>query len=874
MEKQVLDRNKSKNILKGQLKIFFGYTSGVGKTYAMLKAAHKAKDRGIDVVVGVVNTHEDPLLLSLLEGLECLSYNDQKNSHEFDLDQAIKRKPKLLLIDDLAHINAKGCRHNKRYQDVKELLNTGIDVYTTVDVSNIESLNDMVFTITHQKMEERIPDSVFDNAQQVELVDIDPQELIERFSNTSIASMEVFTLEKLTALRELALRRCADRMTLLSENARMNYKLGYYTDEHILVCLSSAPSNAKIIRTAARMAYAFKGAFSALYVETPEYAQMSEEDKDRLRSNIHLAQQLGAEIEWVYGEDVSYQIAEFARLFRVTTLVIGRSQAANKKMFSKSSLTEKLLIYAPNLDTHIIPDNVQPAFHPRLKKTAFELSLRDLLICAIILLLATLLSVIFSRLGFTEANIFTVYILAVLIISLITVHLSYALMASIVSVLIFNYFFAVPTFSFAAYNQGYPISFIAMFIFALITGSSSRRLKERTKYAIESAYRTKALFDTSQLLQHAKNSDEILQATASQLIKLLDRDVFIYLNNNDELSEPHIYKKNEESPNFEELCTSEKNIAEWVLKNNKLAGAATETFSEAKCLYLAIRTINHVYGVIGIVIQNEPLEALENSILLSILTECALTLENQKNAREKEEAAILAKNEQLRANLLRAISHDLRTPLTSISGNASNLLSNGEEFDEDMKHHIYTDIYEDAMWLINLVENLLSVSRIEEGHMNLHMQAELMEEVVGEALRHVSKSNHPITTSFSDEFILAKIDAKLIVQVIINIVDNAIKYTPEGTSIEIKCEKAGKKVLVSIADTGQGIPDEIKPRIFDMFYSGANKVADSRRSMGLGLSLCKLIINLHGEEIQVTDNQPHGSIFSFTLPAEEVVLYE
>ena len=496
------------------------------------------------------------------------------------------------------------------------------------------------------------------------------------------------------------------------------------------------------------------------------------------------------------------------------------------------------------------------------------------MICAIILLLATLLSVIFSRLGFTETNIFTVYILAVLIISLITVHLSYALMASIVSVLIFNYFFAVPTFSFAAYNQGYPISFIAMFIFALITGSSSRRLKERTKYAIESAYRTKALFDTSQLLQHAKNSDEILQATASQLIKLLDRDVFIYLNNNDELSEPHIYKKNEESPNFEELCTSEKNIAEWVLKNNKLAGAATETFSEAKCLYLAIRTINHVYGVIGIVIQNEPLEALENSILLSILTECALTLENQKNAREKEEAAILAKNEQLRANLLRAISHDLRTPLTSISGNASNLLSNGEEFDEDMKHHIYTDIYEDAMWLINLVENLLSVSRIEEGHMNLHMQAELMEEVVGEALRHVSKSNHPITTSFSDEFILAKIDAKLIVQVIINLVDNAIKYTPEGTSIEIKCEKAGKKVLVSIADTGQGIPDEIKPRIFDMFYSGANKVADSRRSMGLGLSLCKLIINLHGEEIQVTDNQPHGSIFSFTLPAEEVVLYE
>ena len=313
-----------------------------------------------------------------------------------------------------------------------------------------------------------------------------------------------------------------------------------------------------------------------------------------------------------------------------------------------------------------------------------------------------------------------------------------------------------------------------------------------------------------------------------------------------------------------------------MLRNNKHAGATTDTLSSARCLYLAIRVNRQVYGVVGIAMNGVPLDPFENSVLLSILGECALALENIKNAREKEEAAILARNEQLRANLLRAISHDLRTPLTSISGNADNLLANYQKMDDDTRERTFQDIYEDSMWLIGLVENLLAVTRIEGGQVRLTQSVELMDEVVAEALRHINRKGkeHTIRVCSSEDLILARIDARLIVQVIINLVDNAVKYTPAGSVIEIRTEKDAQQVVVSVSDNGPGIPDEQKPRIFDMFYSGANKIADSRRSLGLGLSLCKSIITAHGGKISVEDNHPKGTVFTFTLPAGEVELHE
>lgn len=885
-------RNDTLNGKRGKLKVFFGYAAGVGKTYAMLQAAHQAKERGVDVVAGYVEAHFRPQTAALLGGLKQLPakqlFCGGRTFQEFDIDSALKQKPQLILVDELAHTNAQGSRHAKRYQDVQELLNAGIDVYTTVNVQHIESLNDTVASITGVLVQERIPDSVFDQADQVELVDIEPAELLERMASGNIyredyaerTAVSFFTVENLTALREIALRRCADRVNLLTESARIQSQSNYHTDEHILVCLSSSPSNAKIIRTAARMARAFRGSFTALFVETPATAGMNEEDKKRLRENMRLAQQLGAHIETSYGEDVPYQIAEFARLSGVSEIVIGRSTATRKSIFSKPTLTERLIANAPNLDIHVIPDastgNVcRKRMNKALHVTAMQV--RDVAKSMSALLAATLIGYAFYTLGFSEANIVSVYIFFVLIISVITTNRFCGVAASIVSVLIFNFFFTVPRFTFHFSDPNYLVTFSIMFMVALLTGSLATRLKDNAKQSAGAAYRTKLLFETNQLLQKETDEQSVVKATAGQLLKLLKKDIVVYLSDGEELAVPSIFRI-PGSNQCELVSENEKAVAAWVLRNNKHAGAGTDTLSDAKCLYLAIRVNQQVYGVVGIAMNEVSLDSFENSVLLSILGECALALENIKNAREKEEAAILAKNEQLRANLLRAISHDLRTPLTSISGNADNLLANYQKMDDNTRKRTFTDIYDDSMWLINLVENLLAITRIEGGQVNLTQSVELMDEVITEALRHINRKSkeHTIHSTFSEELILVSVDAKLIVQVIINLVDNAVKYTPVGSVIEVHTEKNTEKrqVVVSVSDNGPGIPDDQKLHIFDMFYSGANKIADSRRSIGLGLSLCKSIVTAHGGTIWVADNHPKGTVFTFTLPAGEVELRE
>ena len=885
--KVIRAEDETKN--RGHLKIFFGYAAGVGKTYAMLKAAHAAKRRGVDVVAGYVEPHARPQTTALLNGLEALPAKELSHNNiklrEFDIDAAMRRRPQLVLVDELAHTNADGSRHSKRYQDVEELLKAGIDVYTTVNVQHIESLNDMVASITGVLVRERIPDKVFDNADQVELVDIEPQELIERLHAGQIYGEEqsqkalahFFSVDNLTALREIALRRCADRMNKLSDSTRLKNNSNYYTDEHILVCLSASPTNAKIIRTAARMAQAFRGTFTALFVETPNFAAINDRDKERLRSNIHLAEQLGATVETVYGDDVAFQISEFARLSGVSKIVVGRSNAQRKHIFSKPTLTELLVSYSPNLDVYIIPDKQTAAYKmQKARELKNQQMIPDLLKSLLVLIGATGIGFLFNVLHFSEANTITVYILGVLITAVVTSRRIYSLVSSVVSVLVFNFFFTDPRFTLNAYDSGYPVTFLIMFLAAFITSSLAVRIKQHARQSAQTAFRTKILFDTNQLLQQAREKNDIVSVTANQLIKLLGKDIVFYAGENGELLKPSLFLAVGSRASEEYLSQNEQAVAAWTYRNNKHAGATTNTLSNARCLYLAVRTSSAVYGVVGIVIGAAPLDAFENSVVLSILGECALALENAKIAREKAEAAVLAKNEQLRANLLRSISHDLRTPLTSISGNAGILLSSGDTMQAEKKRQLYQDVYDDSMWLINLVENLLSVTRIEDGTMSLKLSAELVDEVISEALGHVNRKSveHVIKVYEEEEFILAKMDARLIVQVIINIVDNAIKYTPMGSHIDISASKKNGWAVVRIADDGPGISDELKPRVFDMFYSGANRIADSRRSLGLGLALCKSIISAHGGEITVGDNHPKGTVFTFTLPAQEVALHE
>lgn len=860
------DAGRTAEERRGRLKLFVSYAPGAGKTCAMLRDALQQKGRGTDVAAGVVDPHGHACTARLLVALERLAGSALAKGGEMDLDAALARAPELVLVDDLAHRNAAGSRHSRRSQDVAELLKAGMDVYATVNVQHIESLSDAVAAVTGEAVRERIPDSVFDGADEVVFLDVEPAELIRRLGNAGLA------IGQLTALREMALRRCADRLDR-AEPRPLGPGAGL-AEEHILACLSSAPSNARIIRTAARMAGAFHGDFTALYVRTPHAEKLSAQDQERLRRNMRLARHLGANLETVYGDDVAYQIAEFARLSGVSRIVLGRSAAGRRRIPGRLSLTDRLIAYAPSLDIHIIPDGAaQARYTPHgAPEKRFSFTAADVLKCLLALLGATLLGFAFDRLGFGEATIIMAYLLAVLVTSVVTSHIAYSMAAAAVSVVAFNLLFIAPRFTLAAYGKEYPVTFLIMFLTACLSGNLAARLKSHARESAQTTYRTKVLFDTDQLLARAGDRQAVVAATAGQLVKLLGRDVVIYPAPD---GEPQVFPAAQE-PIADLLTEDERAVAVWAMRNNEHAGATTDTLSQAQCLYLAIRVGERVYGAVGVAARGAPLDPFEHSILLSILGECALALENLQNAAEKERAAVLAKNEQLRANMLRAISHDLRTPLTAISGNASNLLSNGADFDEDTRRQLYSDIYDDSLWLINVVENLLSVTRIEDGRMALRPSAELVEEIVTEALNHVGRgrTDHVITFTCKDEWLMARADARLIVQVVVNIVDNALKYTPPGSHIDITAAREDDKVAVTIADDGPGVPQEVGERVFDMFFSGSNRAADSRRSLGLGLALCRSIITAHGGIISLSQNQPHGAVFRFTLPAEEVQWHE
>ena len=467
-----------------------------------------------------------------------------------------------------------------------------------------------------------------------------------------------------------------------------------------------------------------------------------------------------------------------------------------------------------------------------------------------------------------------VYILGILTISLVTRTKLCSLLSSILSVIIFNFCFTDPKQTLSVNDPSYIVTFGIMFLSALIGATLTQKVKDQAKQAVKKSYRTEILLETSQKLQKAVDAKEISLSTARQLSKLLERNVVFYLGNPLNDAEPIVFKSSHGQSDFYYDQKEERAVAQWVFKNNKHAGFSTTTLPGVKCMYLAVRSSERVFAVVGIDMEGKELQAFEAGIMSAILNECALALEKDQLVAERKEAAIKLQQEQLRANLLRSISHDLRTPLTSISGNASVLIGNEDKISEEQRKKLYIDIYDDSMWLINLVENLLSVTRIDNGTMQLNMQAELMDEAITEALSHISRKaeEHHIEVQQEDDLLVARMDIKLIVQVFINLVDNAIKYTPPGSHITIITKRQHGSVLVEIADNGNGIPDEDKKRLFDMFYTANNSVADGRRGMGLGLALCKSIITAHAGDLTIHDNIPHGTIFRFTLKAEEVHL--
>ena len=649
--------------------------------------------------------------------------------------------------------------------------------------------------------------------------------------------------------------------------------------ERILVCLSSSPSNQKVIDAAAKIAEAFHAVLTAVYVKPANYDGLPESDKVRLQNNIKFAENNGATIITLTGNDVPVQIAEYAHISGTTKIVVGRSGAKRQHFWSKAPLTEQIILNAPDVDVYIIPDSSAD-----IKQQSKKLNLasqirptrRDSLITLLLLAASTGVGLLFTLFGFSEANIITVFILGVLIIAVLTVSPIYSIVSSLASVLLFNWFFIEPKLSFHTYEPEYIVTFGIMLISSLITGTLANKLKENARRSSREAFREKVLFDTNQLLQKTECADDVIRITAQQVKTLLDRDVVVFpltenkeLGGAIELDDSPYYRTSGQDAN-------EAEIAQWAFVNQTAAGAHTEKYEWAKYLYNPICINGYCYGIIAIFLNGENLEAFEYSVFSSIIGECAMALESIRNAEEKEQAAIAMRNEQLRSNLLRSISHDIRTPLTSISGNASNLMTHYEQMDTDTLKQIFTDIYDDSEWLIDLVENLLSISRIENGQMDLHLSLDVVNDVIEEALRHIDRnaSQHNIIIELSREVLFARMDARLITQVLINLINNAIKNTQVGSEIRIISGKADNNIYVQVKDNGPGIPDSTKPHIFEMFYTGQNDVSDGRRGIGLGLALCKSIIEAHGGTITLTDNKPAGCCFTFLLPAEEVTINE
>lgn len=681
--------------------------------------------------------------------------------------------------------------------------------------------------------------------------------------------------------------------------------------EHILVCLSSSPSNERIVRMAGQMAQAFGGTLTALYVQTPGNTAMRSEDEARLQTHVRLATELGAEIVTTHGDDVPTQIAEYARVSGITKIVLGRSGAERRHFWNQPSLTERLTELAPTVEIHIIPDAdvVRHTRRPMLAIAPTVPTLRDLVLTLGIQAAATIIGFLFFRMHYTDANIITIYLLGVLLTSVSTSGYTCGLLASVLSVFLFNYFLTEPRLTLVAYGKDYPVTFAVMLGASILAGTLAAKLKAHAELSARDAYRTKTLFDANQQLQKAETPADIYRTTATQIQRLVQRDILIYpamqldeaathktdaadtasvsslapasastltsATTSDSCRKGYLYPADGGAPRSIPESAREPEVVDWVWTKRKRAGASTEKFPNARCLYLSIRTGQQVYGVVGVSCSAKaPLDAFTSSILLSILGECALALESRHNAEEREKAAVLAKNEQLRANLLRSISHDLRTPLTSISGNADALLHSYQALDDDSRTQMITDIYDDAQWLTELVENLLAVTKISDGSVKLQLSDQVVDDIVAEALRHIDRHavEHHITSDCGELPLLVRADARLIMQLLINLVNNAIKYSPAGSHIEIRALREAEHAVIEVSDDGPGIPNAQKPQVFEMFYTGSKRVADSRRSLGLGLSLCRSIVHAHGGELTLRDNTPHGCIFSFTLPLSEINL--
>lgn len=645
------------------------------------------------------------------------------------------------------------------------------------------------------------------------------------------------------------------------------------SSEKILICLSGSPSNAKVISEGAKLAEAFGGALAAVFVKPSDFQRWNGDDIERLNRNIALAESYGAQVTTLFGEDAATQVAEYARISCSTKIVLGKS-AEERRLFSSGDIMKRLAEFAPDIDIFIIPDNSRSPRRRRIElNTPGKLNAGDILKTVLILALCTINGKVFMKINLSATNVILVYTLGVLAVAMLTSGRTYSVSASFLSVVIYNFFFVEPIYSLRADSEQ-AATFIVMLVSAFLISSLTTEIKNQAIRSARWAYRTELLLQTNQKLQKADNEQAILSLTASQMGKLLERKIVLYPADMSGAFLP-VCSCDDGSSAVYEPDSAEAEQAARAIENGKIL-SESDVQAADESIYCCIRGAGEkALGAVSIRgLKEKPLDSFDKNLTGAMLDECGIILENLHSMREKREAEEQVRIEELRANLLKSISHDLRTPLTGISGNAALLMSS--RLDEEKRREIYAEIYDDSAWLIDLVENLLSMTRISEGNKIVKPQPELLSEIFAEALKHTDsrRAEHSVSISLPDDYLMADMDARLIMQVIINLVNNAVRYTPAGSEISLSAAADGDKVLVKVSDTGPGISDDVKEKVFDLFYTSDSSQGDKSRGIGLGLALCKSIVLAHGSELTVEDNKPRGTVFSFRLPRVEVKLDE
>ncbi len=867
---------------RGRLKIFVGANAGVGKTYAMLSAARAARNEGVDVVIGVIETHGRKDTAALVADLESLPLKEMRQQdrvvREFDLDAALTRRPALLLVDELAHNNAPGSRHTKRWQDVEELLQAGIDVHTTLNIQHIESLNDVVGGITGVRVWETVPDRVFDEADAISLVDLPPDELLKRLADGKVylpeqaerAARNFFRKGNLIALRELALRRTADHVDADVKDYREAKSIDrvWPTRDALLACVSPREGGERVVRATARLADSLDAPWHAVYVETPALQRLPEAERTRILGVLKLAQDLGARTATLAGERVDETLVSYAQNNNLNKIVIGREALAAVRWPWTVNLADRILRAAPELDVMQIARG--EGNHGRTLKAraaAGEPVTADKpramrYVAAFGACLGTTLIATPLIPYFDLANIVMLFLLNVVLIST-RFGRGPAIFSALTSVASFDFFFVPPRFSLAVSDLQYLMTFAIMLAVALITAHLTAGLRYQAQVAGHRERRAGALFEMARALSGALTQEQVVQMADAHIEETFRaRVAIILLDREDRL---------DFSPGADRTRPSRVDEAtvQWVFDHAQPAGLGTDTLAGSNVLYLPLAAPMRTRGVLAIETENPrwlrvPEQRRQLDTFASLI---AIALERVHYVEVAREAILKMESERLRNSVLAALSHDLRTPLTSLIGMAESLTRSEPKL-QPAQHDWAASILSESRRLSQLVDNLLDMARLESGDVKLNADWQPLEEVVGSALRASSAAlqGRRVATNLPADLPLVRIDAVLIERLLCNLLENAAKYTPPEAHIGLSAAVVNGRVEVSVSDDGPGFPPAFAQRLFDKFTRASAESAVP--GVGLGLAICRAVAEAHGGSMRAENLHPHGARFVFTLPLQ------